>query len=335
MTPPVPPRWLRRLVVDPLWVPIGVVLALLFGVIAVLAMIVAPVSRHRRLLRFAVFGLSYVVLDLGLLFGSIGLWLAHPLPNRNARRWQQQHCALLQWALGRLMGVARRTLGFTVEISPIGPIADHGAPLIVLARHAGPGDSFTLVQLIMAMHGRMPRVVLKAALQWDPGLDLVLNRLSGCFLPSRTGAGEDRVARVAELASRLTEDDALLLFPEGGNWTPRRHRRAVARLWRSGNRRAARRARERPLVLPPRPGGTVACLAARPDANVLIVAHAGLDTLVNPAEMWRAVPLVDRPMRVGWWLHQAADVPRDPDAAAEWLRIQWDQVHEWVDSAIS
>jgi hypothetical protein len=97
-------------------------------------------------------------------------------------------------------------------------------------------------------------------------------------------------------------------------------------LLRAGERRAARAARDRAAVLPPRTGGTVACVLANPDADVLVIAHAGLDQLVTPGQIWHALPMHDRPMRISWWLHAAGTVPRDEAAVEEWLRRQWDEV---------
>jgi 1-acyl-sn-glycerol-3-phosphate acyltransferase len=205
-------------------------------------------------------------------------------------------------------------------------------PLVVLARHAGPGDSFTLVHLLITTLHRNPRVVLKRALQWDPGLDVILSRLDCYFLPSKSGAGEDRATAVARLVNELTPDDALLLFPEGGNWTPRRHRRSVLRLLRAGLRERARQVSARSHVLPPRPGGTSAALAVRPDTDVLVIAHTGLDRLVNPRQIWEALPLRNRPMRIRGWLHPACDVPREPPAIESWLDEQWALVDRWIDT---
>ena len=55
-------------------------------------------------------------------------------------------------------------------------------PLLVLSRHAGPGDSFLLVHELLSWAGRRPRVVLKDTLQWDPMIDVLLNRLPMTFL---------------------------------------------------------------------------------------------------------------------------------------------------------
>ena len=339
MSAGLPPRPVRRLVLDPLFVPVALVLIVLLAVVAGLSWLLGQLLRLRRgrLWRLASLAACYLSLDLAMLLGSFALWLRSPLTaRRQPERWRDQHTALLRWALERLMVASRRLLGFELVLQDRLPIQpDQPPPVLVLARHAGPGDSFTLVHLITSYLDRCPRVVLKAALQWDPGLDVLLNRLSSCFLPSRSGAGEDRAERLAELAAGLSASDALLLFPEGGNWTPNRHRRAVRRLWRAGRRRAARVAEANPHVLPPRPGGTLACLAARPDADVLIVAHTGLDTLISPALMWRALPLRNRPMTVGWWRVPAAELPGSEQARLDWLTDQWTRVDSWVAGRVS
>ena len=96
-------------------------------------------------------------------------------------------------------------MGFRVMVDPQATVLPgDDRPLIFLARHAGPGDSFALVWLILTQWSRTPRVVLKDVLLWDPGLDVMLTRLSGCFLPSRSGAGDDTTARVGASAARLS-----------------------------------------------------------------------------------------------------------------------------------
>ena len=330
MKPWLPPRWLRRGLLDPLWLPVVIALEGLLVATIVVCALVRPLTPRARVLRLAAFGATYLALDAGLLLGSLGLWLRHPTRNRDVEAWTTAHCRLLTRALDRLARTAGATLGYQVEVEAEGVPPTGDRPLIVLARHAGPGDSFTLVQLLLTSLHRRPRVVLKAALQWDPGLDVVLNRLAGCFIASQTGAGDDRTAALEEHARTLKTRDALLLFPEGANWTPRQHRRAVTRLLRAGRRRAAHRAEQQPRVLPPRPAGTTTCLSARPDADVLLVAHTGLDTLTSSRAIWQALPLFDRPMRIRFRWYAAADVPREPEAAQQWLEAQWSAMHAWI-----
>ena len=138
--------------------------------------------------------------------------------------------------------------------------------------------------------------------------------------------------RLTALARGLDCDDAILLFPEGGNWTPVRHRRAITRLLRAGRREAAADAESNPNVLPPRPSGVLACLAGRPDLGVAIVAHTGLEDIVSPTAVWRALPVTGRPMTVRWWYEPAGTLP-DADAdRREWLRLQWAIVDSWIDA---
>jgi 1-acyl-sn-glycerol-3-phosphate acyltransferase len=328
----VPPRPLRRAIIDPLWLPVAAALAVLFGVVLLVTGVFAPISRQRRLLRVSAFALVYLYLDVRLMLVSLWYWLRSPSRHRDVRGWRTQHSELLGQTLDRLIEVARRLVGYRVELVGRDLRLDPVNPVVVLARHAGPGDSFTLVHLLVSTLHRNPRVVLKRALQWDPGLDVILSRLDCYFLPSKSGAGEDRTTAVARLVSQLTPDDALLLFPEGGNWTPRRHHRSVLRLLRAGHRERARKVRARSHVLPPRPGGTSAALAVRPDTDVLVVAHTGLDTLVNPHQIWQALPLRNRPMRIRGWLHPASEVPRDGAAIESWLDEQWSQVDRWIDT---
>jgi 1-acyl-sn-glycerol-3-phosphate acyltransferase len=323
---------MRRAVIDPLWLPVAAGLAVLLGAVLLLAGVCVPFTRKRRLLRVSAFALVYLYLDVSLLVLSLWYWLRSPRRNRDVRAWHARHSALLGWALSRLIDVARTLFGYQVDLVGRDLYLAPLNPLVVLARHAGPGDSFTLVHLLVSTLHRNPRVVLKSALQWDPGLDVILSRLNCYFLPSKSGAGEDRASAVAALAGELSPDDALLLFPEGGNWTPRRHRRSVLRLLRAGQRERARQVSARSHVLPPRPGGTSAALAVRADTDVLVIAHTGLDRLVNPRQMWQALPLQDCPMRIRGWLHQAGDVPRQDAAIQDWLDEQWALVDRWIDT---
>jgi 1-acyl-sn-glycerol-3-phosphate acyltransferase len=328
-----PPHVLvRRAVLDPLWLPVAATLALLFLLVAAAGAVAAPLTRRRRPLRIALFGALYLALDAGLMVCCAALWLRYPLArHRDQARWSRAHRALLRNALALLVAAARPLLGFRVELQePPDRSRIDGRPLLVLARHGGPGDSFALVELLMSRYRRRPAIVLKESLRWDPGLDVLLGRLPSCFV--RKGEGSRVPARMAELARTMLEDDAILLFPEGGNWTPRRHSRAIARLLHAGRRQAAADAAGNPNVLPPQPTGLLACLAGRPDLDVAVVAHTGLEDLVSPTQVWRSLPVSGRPMIVRWWYEPAVHLPDSEAGLREWLRLQWAIVDSWIDA---
>lgn len=324
----VPPRVLRRLG-HVLWIPLAVVLTAVLLPFYVVGVLVALVARRMRLLRVVSFALAYIWVDVGLVVGCWLLWVAQPLPGRDETLWRERHAALLGQALKTLSVASRSMLGYRVAVDAC-PVPVSDAPLLVLSRHAGPGDSFSMVQLLLATFRRRPKVVLKEALQWDPGIDLLLNRLDCYFLPSSTGAGEDKIEAVRDLALSLEPREALLIFPEGGNWTPKRHARAVRWLRRNGEQERATEVAELRHVLPPRPGGVVATLSSRPDLDVVVIAHTGLDLLVSPWDIWEALPIDHQPRSVHWWVTPAGEVPREPDAILDWVDEVWAEVDAWV-----
>ena len=122
-----------------------------------------------------------------------------------------------------------------------------------------------------------------------------------------------------------------MIFPEGGNWTPGRWRRGIRRLEEQGRGDLATRARDMPNLLPPRTGGALSAIAACPDADVIFVAHAGLDRIVTVGDVWRNLR-VDQAVRARWWRVPAAEVPRSADHAAQerWLYDWWQRIDAWI-----
>ena len=327
-----PPTAIRRGIIDPLWLPIAAALALLLVLAGLAGTLAVPLGRRRRPLRVAVFGVIYLAVDGWLVIRCTLLWVRHPLASRRDQAaWSRAHQELLRQVLSLLVAAAGPLLGFRAEVQEP-PEHDQGSgrPLLMLARHGGPGDSFALVELLLTRYQRRPVIVLKESLRWDPGLDLVLGRLPCCFI--RPGEGSQATRRIADLAAGMSPDDAILLFPEGGNWTPRRHYRAISRLRRAGRRQDAADAAGNPHLLPPRPAGLLACLAARPDLDVAVVAHTGLEDLINPRLIWRALPVSASPMLIRWWHEPASLLPETDEERREWLRLQWAVVDAWIDS---
>src|SRR5207253_8190155 len=140
------------------------------------------------------------------------------------------HYALTGWFLRALFHQARWALRLRVDV--VGPDPDAaapGRPELVFSRHAGPGDSFMLVHALINWYAREPRIVLKSMLQWDPVIDVLLNRLPNRFIATDAD-GRPMVAveeQIGALATGLDSNDAFVIFPEGRNFTPRRRLRAI------------------------------------------------------------------------------------------------------------
>ena len=296
-------------------------------------LLTAPLSAVRggrwRLVRIVAFMLFYLVVDLSGLVAAGALWLRYApgLRAATARRTAATY-ALLDRVLRVLRRAAEPVFGLTLRVTPAIPAARPGRlPVVVLARHAGPGDSFLVLHLLLAEAGLLPCTVLKRALRLDPCLDVIMGRLPHCFLPPRRGTTASEA--VANLAATLSSGYALVLFPEGGNYTQRRHHRAVASLWRRGKTRTAVRAAGMRHVLPPHTTGTLAALSAAKGADVVFVAHTGLDAIDSVHTAWAGIPLREQ-VRAHWWKVPAAEIPYGDDVREQWLLTQWQRVDQWI-----
>ena len=310
------------------WPFVGLAVSFVALPVLVVGCVQALFTRSARLLRVTGLVVLLVWVDIRLLVGCWRLWLASP--RKDSPTWLADHERLLVTSLDEALTLAKRWVGFEVVLDEPMWFGRDEVPLVALARHAGPGDSLAIAWLLARTAGRLPRIVLAEALRWDPGLDLILGRLHSYFVPSASGAGNDRSDGVAELAESLTPRDVMLLFPEGENWSPVRRRRLVARLRSRGLTARSRRAAQLHSVLPPRTGGVVAALTARTDADVMIVAHAGFGRLTAPKDIYAAVPFGDRPFLVRTWTYAAEQIPDDPEGIARWIDDCWTEVDAWV-----
>ena len=328
-----PPRWVRRLVLAPGVVLLSVLVVLTLPVTAAVAGLLSLVlpGQRKRPLRLLWLVVVHLVLEATTLLAMLVLWVASGFGYRlRSARSQRRHYDLVQFYLETMFAVAERILHVRVEVDGPDAVAYHGRPLVVFCRHAGPGDSFLLVHALVNWYDREPRIVLKDTLQWDPAIDVVLNRLPTRFLRPRDRRGRgSSAADIGELARHLDDDDALVIFPEGGNFTERRRARAIDRLRLAGQFDEAAKAEAMRHVLPPRTGGVLAVLDVAGAADVVWVAHTGTDHLFTVADVWRALP-TDMVIRMRWWQVPAGDVPAGRDARISWLFTWWHHIDAWI-----
>ena len=334
-----PPRRVRR-VTGPLLIGallIAVVLLPIFVIVAAVVSVWLP--GHWRALRLLCFGLVYLAMEVvGLALAAV-LWVHSGFGRRfDTRASRAAHYSVLRLLLDGLMRVAQRlfALRLVTDGASWSPL-DDGVPgstnaMVVLSRHAGPGDSFLLVHMLMNRdHLRQPRIVLKDLLQLDPVIDVYLNRLPNHFVSTDPSGGHNSEEAIADLARGLGEEDALLIFPEGANFTPRRRFRAIQRLRKRGQVSAVRRAEAMRHVLPPRPAGVTAALQAAPHADVVFVAHTGLEHLSTVRDLWRGLPM-DKTLYLRWWFIPAADIPHDETQLTDWLYHWWETIDGWIET---
>ena len=80
-----------------------------------------------------------------------------------------------------------------------------------------------------------------------------------------------------------------------------------------------------------RAGGAFAAIGACPSADVIFVAHTGLDKLVSVRDVWQSLR-TDVTVHARWWRVPAAEVPRgaDHETQVAWLFGWWERLDGWI-----
>jgi 1-acyl-sn-glycerol-3-phosphate acyltransferase len=334
-----PPRWLRRLLIDP-----AVVLLVTLAVVSlpVWLVVAAFVSRYVpgnwRILRLAWFLFLYLLVEGAGLALMFLLWVASGLG------WKIRSPFFVETHY-RLLGLMLRTVVRSAEVTFKLRVVDNGEraststegrtrPILVFSRHAGPGDSFLLMNGLVNGYRRDPRIVLKEFLQWDPAVDVILNRLPAAFVPVGRKGGDALISAIGDLARGMGQDDATVIFPEGANYTPGRRARAIQKLREIGRPDLAERAEDLKQTLPPRSVGVITALAAAPEpSDVFFVGHAGLEAFMTASDIWRAMPM-DTDVEVRVWHYPAEQIP-PPEEQESWLYDVWAEIDGWIGDELS
>jgi len=322
-----PPRLLRRLIIAPLVLALCLLLLALSPVLllaAFLADLVLP--GDWRTVRLTAYGVCYLVLEVVGLVAMFGLWVASGFGLR-MRAMQEVHYDFLRWWLRSIDRASRWLFHLRVHVEDR-PDPKPG-PILVFCRHAGPGNSLLLVGSLLVGYRRHTRIVMLAKLQWEPLYDVMLNRLPNRFIQHDPARRDLYLRTIGELATNLGDRDALVLFPEGKDFTHRVRRRTIDYLRGKGHAASAERAEKLQRVLPPRHNGVMAALAQAPEADVVFVAHAVLEDVGTFGELWSRIPL-QRAIPARYWRLPPSEVPREKEQVIEWLYSWWEKMDAWI-----
>ena len=309
----------RRLLVWPLVFALEITLTLTSPLVLAGAAIVSAARRDSRAVRVTTLVLTWMAME-PYAFARILSLRAAGAPSDD---WDE----LVRWFLSVVNSAIRRLLGVRLEMDPQSvPDEDvvAASPLLVLSRHSGPGDPFLLAWLLAVRYRLRLRIVVKASLRVEPSVDMAGEAVGLCFV--RSGARRRSTAEIARVAADLGRGQALLIFPEGANYSTERRHTSLRRLREAGEYLKARRAARLRRLLPPRTAGTAAALAAAPAAQVLLVAHTGFGASGRP---WWRLP-INETVRVRTWLLDAEDVPRDERLVDRWLMDRWEEADGWL-----
>ncbi|CUR54647.1 Acyltransferase [metagenome] len=323
---------LRRLVLAPAMIGLTVLLWVSGPLWLIIAAGLSPLFPGRlRILRLLWIFVLYLTCESIMLVVMFVLWVSSGFGWKlRTPYFEGLHYDLLQLLMGFFFREARRVARLEIETVGPAPDAHPGTPILVACRHAGPGDSFILVHTLMEWYSREPRVVLKDTIAWDPVAGVLLERIPARFISPNPKQGENFEEQIAALATGLDENDAFVIFPEGGNFTPKRRIRGIERLRKLGMEKMAQRAEEMTHVLAPRPGGLLAALEAAPEADVVLVAHTGLDHMLTARDLWRELPF-DKRIIMRWWTVPREEIPTGREERIEWLFAWWEDIDAWIE----
>lgn len=216
---------------------------------------------------------------------------------------------------------------FGLRISGSGLDATSPPPFILVSRHASIVDNLLPSWFISRPHGTHIRYVMKEELLADPALDVAGNRLPNTFVRRGSGDTDGELGAIRHLGSTLGADEAVLIYPEGTRFSTEKRDHGMRVLARR-HPRLAGLAGDLRHVLPPRPAGTLALLDAS-EADVVVMAHRGLDGFARVADIWRGA-MVRRQVDVEFWRVPRAVIPTGRIERTEWLFELWRRVDDWI-----
>ncbi len=324
----VPPPWFRLAVVTPVVFVASGIVTLLSPLLHLVLLLIDLIDRKSwRFSRLGGLGIALCVTEFVGLIMSFGLWVGSGFGLRlKSAPFRRAHNRAFGWWLELMTRALRFYLGFEF-VMPVNERID--GPVVTFARHAGPGDAFLLARLVIRDYHRQLRMLGTTKLLWDPFIDHMLRRMPYYFCEQNPADAASHLASITEMCASMDGDSVLIIFPEGGNWTPGRWSTAIERLEARGQHDRAARAAAMTNVLPPRSAGAIAALRARNDVSVAFVAHVGLEDLFSLREIWRKIPL-RRTVTGTYWSIPPDEVPVDPSEISSWLFDQWEAVDLWI-----
>jgi 1-acyl-sn-glycerol-3-phosphate acyltransferase len=255
---------------------------------------------------------------------AAGTWLGAPPTLFLERNFRLQ----VAWAKA-LLGLARAVYGLRIE-TDLAPPGD--APVLVFVRHASLVDALLPTVFVSGRHGTRLRFVMKRELLLDPCLDVVGQRLPNVFVARGTGEAEREEAAIRALARGLGPGEGIVIFPEGTRFTAAKRVRALERIAAAGDTERLAFAKGLRHVLPPRSRGPLALLEVAPHADVLLLAHHGLEGTSHATAVLRGA-LIGRRIRVRSRRVRVADLPVERAARRAWLDGEWAQIDAWLDAS--
>lgn len=325
------PWWGRRLITVPV-VFIAWALSIVLSPILFVAAVLVDGWRAIRsrttpvAWRLAVILLIYLTGEVVAGVGALLSWVGSGFGRNRMRLVRYSYRLQLGWA-NLLWDSVRAIFRLRIEIEGL-DLARPG-PILILSRHASIIDNLLPSQLFARAHGMTLRYVIKRELLMDPALDIAGSWLPNHFVDREAKDPEAEIEALRRLGSGLTENDGLLIFPEGSRFTKQKQQRALTSLAKR-NPRFHRHVAGLLHLMPPHPGGALALLEAS-TADVVLLVHHGFDGFAQIKDLW-AGGIVRKLVRVRVTRVPFSEIPEGRGHRTEWLFKVWQEMDDWISS---
>jgi 1-acyl-sn-glycerol-3-phosphate acyltransferase len=270
--------------------------------------------------------ITYLSGEVFAVVGAFLFWVRSGFGTDRVRLVRLSYKLQLGW--GNLLWESVRVI-FRLRIEIDGLEVGRPGPILILARHASIIDNVLPFQLFSRAHGMTLRYVIKKELLMDPALDIAGSWIPNHFVDRQATDPEGEIKALRRLGTGLTENDGLLIFPEGTRFTKERQERALASLQKK-NPRFHRHVAGLRHLMPPHPGGALALLEAS-SADVVLVAHHGFDGFAQIKDIW-AGGMVGKVVTVRLTRVPFSEIPDGRGHRTEWLFKVWQEMDDWISS---
>jgi len=292
---------------------------------AVIVDVVGYFERRRgRLnsLRILGFVLAFLTIESAGLGALLGVWLGAAGDVLRLRRYATTVQGLYTRAH---FEVVRFLFQLRFEVDGQGDVTR--GPVLLLLRPASIIDTLIPGVFVAAPNGMRLRYVLKRELLWGPCLDIAGHFLENHFVDRSGVDSAKEIERVRALGTGLGRDEGVVLYPEGTRFSPSRRQALLDKT--ATDPVAHARVDGLEFLLPVRLGGALALLEAARGADLVVVAHTGLEGFAKVTDIWRG-DLVGHVVKVKFTRIAAADVPAQVEERREFLDALWRDVDAWI-----
>jgi 1-acyl-sn-glycerol-3-phosphate acyltransferase len=268
--------------------------------------------------------IAYMAGEVFAVVGAFLIWVRSGFGTDQTGLVRMSYKLQLGW--GNLLWEASRLI-FRLRVEIEGLEQARPGPILILSRHASIIDNVLPFQLFSRAHRMNLRYVIKKELLMDPALDIAGSWLPNHFVDRESKDADAEIKALRRLGSGLTENDGLLIFPEGTRFTIERQQRALAGLAKR-NPRFHRHVAGLRHLMPPHPGGALALLEAS-QADVVLVAHRGFDGFARVKDIW-AGGMVGSLVSIRLTRVPFTEIPDGRGHRTEWLFKVWQEMDDWI-----